>query len=985
MLKIENINSILISYSSISKCNSKLVGSLNKVFKPVLTSKDNNENLKKLAFQYAPIAMKIFNQIIKTLSDINTDISNDKKRKINFIDLSEEDSSNNLIKKRKNNSYSKINGNDEIIINDEYSDAQNYTNEKISLIESSKITLKVLERLEIYLNIKPIDIDLAHSNLITKLIEVQMIESAEIQLKHLFERIRLRYFENKMNILYDKITELHEDILKISIINNEEDFTKISQLIITTQLNSIKCLSYRNKLDFIFNEHNITLYKWCEFIRNKDKLLSEKMYSNICRVLLKSISEKYKDRNPEIAFKIQYMTLEAMSRTSGFSLNWYIDAVLKYGYSFEQKMKNNSNMKQVVNKISLFYNRAFHFISDEDLIKLNLSKKLLTLMDHYLYLGKKIKSPDVVINSRKFLFKILNLLKENNKIQDYVFYTTKFLAHIDIIHLLYYDLFINIEKSKYFNQSIKYIEQNLEFINSTKDIILSLEYIPAIKNDNTQQIINSIETLIKIIDQNIYLFNSKTSVLLTKHRESLIKLFENIIILFNAFLSKKYDRYETELVTIIIRCQTLLSNLSFIFEDYHTWLYIDNYLEAAKELAENYSCIDGFKEISKAYSTIAIKLYKNKYYKESISLFDFSYKILLKINERSLELANTLDMLAICYYYIHEKETAKNTLIESFLRIPLNEYKTFDPVNTESSNTIVSKIIEHYVRFAISVTTSKNSYIFLDDILIKYPCEKEEFKDFILNIMKYELQILQILEEKHNTEKEQFKLIDHMLKYYDKNLNPFSYSKLLLKKLHLFQILKPKDIDLHLELCHSIIDLLKKEDYQNDKNVKNQRNNYLSLTYSIYGIIINQTKNKHIKYFKTALKTWHKLFSSLVEYKNDKEIISNYIDNMEQTYFYISYLVDYFDIYGNYKYKIYTLQVLLIFNELMDTNKKNNDDKLKIIIDISRTYLKMGYSKQALNELNKLKSDMINSSNYSWFYYHLYLSFYYLLLDEIEK
>lgn len=49
-----------------------------------------------------------------------------------------------------------------------------------------------------------------------------------------------------MNILYDKITELHEDILKISIINNEEDFTKISQLIITTQLNSIKCLSYRN-------------------------------------------------------------------------------------------------------------------------------------------------------------------------------------------------------------------------------------------------------------------------------------------------------------------------------------------------------------------------------------------------------------------------------------------------------------------------------------------------------------------------------------------------------------------------------------------------------------------------------------------------------------------------------------------------------------------------------------------------------------------
>jgi len=48
------------------------------------------------------------------------------------------------------------------------------------------------------------------------------------------------------------------------------------------------------------------------------------------------------------------------------------------------------------------------------------------------------------MNSRKILFKILNLLKENNSIQDYVFYTTKFLGHIDIIHLLYYDLFVNL-------------------------------------------------------------------------------------------------------------------------------------------------------------------------------------------------------------------------------------------------------------------------------------------------------------------------------------------------------------------------------------------------------------------------------------------------------------------------------------------------------------------------------------------------------------
>ncbi len=102
-------------------------------------------------------------------------------------------------------------------------------------------------------------------------------------------------------------------------------------------------------------------------------------------------------------------------------------------------------------------------------------------------------------------------------------------------------------------------------------------------------------------------------------------------------------------------------------------------------------------------------------------------------------------------------------------------------------------------------------YLYLDDILSKYPCEKDELEGFILNIMHYELQIFEALEDKYNTEIEQFELVDHLLKYYDENLYPFVCSKLKLKKLNLYQILKPRDVDDHLNLCHSIIDLLKKE------------------------------------------------------------------------------------------------------------------------------------------------------------------------------
>jgi len=127
------------------------------------------------------------------------------------------------------------------------------------------------------------------------------------------------------------------------------------------------------------------------------------------------------------------------------------------------------------------------------------------------------------------------------------------------------------------------------------------------------------------------------------------------------------------------------------------------------------------------------------------------------------------------------------------------------------SNNDITKIIDHYVRFSISIVDVRHPYLFLDEIFSGYPCEKKELEGFILNILKHELQTLEALEDKHNTENEQFKLIDYILKYYDNNLYPFTYSKFQLKKLHLYQILKPQDTSDHLSLCHSIINLLKKE------------------------------------------------------------------------------------------------------------------------------------------------------------------------------
>jgi len=45
----------------------------------------------------------------------------------------------------------------------------------------------------------------------------------------------------------------------------------------------------------------------------------------------------------------------------------------------------------------------------------------------------------------------------------------------------------------------------------------------------------------------------------------------------------------------------------------------------------------------------------------------------------------------------------------------------------------------------------------------------------------------------------------------------------------------------------------------------------------------------------------------------------------------------------------------------------------------------MGYSKQALEELNSLKNLIVNTSHYSWLCYNLYLSYYYLSIDDLEK
>jgi len=42
-------------------------------------------------------------------------------------------------------------------------------------------------------------------------------------------------------------------------------------------------------------------------------------------------------------------------------------------------------------------------------------------------------------------------------------------------------------------------------------------------------------------------------------------------------------------------------------------------------------------------------------------------------------------------------------------------------------------------------------------------------------------------------------------------------------------------------------------------------------------------------------------------------------------------LADYFDLYGNFKYRIYTLQALLIFNELIGKDKKGNNGRIVLL------------------------------------------------------
>jgi len=40
-----------------------------------------------------------------------------------------------------------------------------------------------------------------------------------------------------------------------------------------------------------------------------------------------------------------------MRKTSGSTISWYIDIVLKYAYTFEQKMKNEASKNFLINII----------------------------------------------------------------------------------------------------------------------------------------------------------------------------------------------------------------------------------------------------------------------------------------------------------------------------------------------------------------------------------------------------------------------------------------------------------------------------------------------------------------------------------------------------------------------------------------------------------------------------------------------------------
>lgn len=139
--------------------------------------------------------MKLFNQIVKTFTQLyNISIISNKKRKINNNTIDNGISEHNQKIKKVVLSNNHTSNDDVIIINNsisniksnnkkhkityEYgcSNGNKYINEKKSLFEGSIIALNVLEKLEFYLNMKPIDLDLANSNLITKLIENGMVK-----------------------------------------------------------------------------------------------------------------------------------------------------------------------------------------------------------------------------------------------------------------------------------------------------------------------------------------------------------------------------------------------------------------------------------------------------------------------------------------------------------------------------------------------------------------------------------------------------------------------------------------------------------------------------------------------------------------------------------------------------------------------------------------------------------------------------------------
>lgn len=471
--------------------------------------------------------------------------------------------------------------------------------------------------------------------------------------------------------------------------------------------------------------------------------------------------------------------------------------------------------------------------------------------------------------------------------------------------------------------------------------------------------------------------------------------------------SSKYVIRSPEVSKSYVDTMILLARMEFNVNDEDTYQKAYEHLSSAELMCATRKFITGYRWISGCYYGFGVDLLKAKEYDHATYPIRKSCTMLEKDTERAsseegrIQLCKRYECLGVCSQKNTHFREAVNSYRLALKRIPVSLIEDFvSKANTTAvstlmeQETLIPKLMDHFLTAAvvdpeladIEFASERMNLSTLDEVqkCIIYECE---------------LKLWNVLALKMNVSKFQISIINKLLEFYDATRYPIRRARVILNRLRVERRQRQKNRENCLKAAiasaNEVLQLLKRDDYQQDANLLSYRIHYIASANSWIAICGRELRQQVPNTFRTTLQQWGALlkkitpiYNSSGSSKQDIEQVYNSIDDIDQFYDHLRMLADLFAISGEYVYQICVLRMLLKLNNgLRNAEEDHISESIKLSSVIGRIYCDLGYTGKASVEFNQARLAIANRpcSHMAELVYRLHYAYYLTCISDYES